>query len=175
MSQGRRKRFEPMAVVGLIITGLLHGGVIVGVLLYRARLEAAQKPPPPPSYVVAKLVRLGKPRDEAEARATLERLAGRTHTVVSAAAMACHELGYEQARSQSTLVRFRELGHEEIARYVATREPMDKAGAYGIQGWGALLVDHIEGCYFSVMGLPLQALRELWLEFHARSRDLTKG
>lgn len=64
MSYGRRKKFEPIAVVGLIVTALLHGGVVAGVLLYRRALEAAEKPPPPPSYVVAKLVRLGKPRDK---------------------------------------------------------------------------------------------------------------
>lgn len=64
MSLDRRRRFEPVAIAGLILTVLLHGGAIVGVLLYRKALEAAQKPPPPPSYVVAKLLRLGKPRDE---------------------------------------------------------------------------------------------------------------
>ena len=63
MSWIRRKRFEPIAVVGLTVTALLHGAVIVGVLLYRRALLAAEAPPPPPSYVVAKLVRLGKPRD----------------------------------------------------------------------------------------------------------------
>jgi hypothetical protein len=61
---GRKKRFEPIAVAGFLMTALLHGGVVVGVLMYRAHLEAAQKPPPPPSYVVAKLLRLGKPRDQ---------------------------------------------------------------------------------------------------------------
>lgn len=59
----KRKKFEPIAVVGFIVTALLHGGAVGGVILYRARLEAAQRPPPPPSYVVAKLVRLGKPKD----------------------------------------------------------------------------------------------------------------
>jgi len=64
VSYGKKKKFEPVAILGLVVTVLLHGGAVVGIFLYRARLEAAQKPPPPPSYVVAKLVRLGKQRDE---------------------------------------------------------------------------------------------------------------
>ena len=59
----KRKKFEPMAVLGFIVTLLLHGGSVGGIILYRASLEAAQRPAPPPSYVVAKLVRLGKPKD----------------------------------------------------------------------------------------------------------------
>ena len=64
MSYGKKKKFEPVAIVGFIITALLHGGAVGGIFLYRARLDAAQKPPPQPSYVVAKLVRLGKKREE---------------------------------------------------------------------------------------------------------------
>jgi len=60
----RRRRFEPITILGLVMTILLHGGAVVGVLLYRQALQAAQKPPPPPSFVVAKLLRLGKPKDE---------------------------------------------------------------------------------------------------------------
>lgn len=112
---------------------------------------------------------LGKPADDAEAVAMLEGLAGRTHTVVSAVALVCSEVEHAESRAQSTRVRFRALPREEVGRYVATGEPRDKAGAYGIQGWGALLVEGIEGCYFNVMGLPLQSLRELWLGFSART------
>ena len=64
MGAFKKKRFEPIAIAGMVITVLLHGGIIGGVLFYRAMLAAAQKPPPPPSYVVAKLLRLGKPKDE---------------------------------------------------------------------------------------------------------------
>ena len=107
---------------------------------------------------------LEKPRDEAEARAMLARLAGRRHTVVSAIALCggkhCPWQGHE-----STAVTFLPLAADAIARYVATGEPMDKAGAYGIQGFGALMVSGVEGCYFNVMGLPLallgRALREV--------------
>ena len=62
----------------------------------------------------------------------------------------------------------RALDAQEIRRYAATEEPLDKAGAYGIQGWGALMVEAIDGCYFTVMGLPLQSLRELWLSLWRR-------
>lgn len=63
MSLGRKKGFEPITIVGLVVTALLHGGAIAGILLYRKSIEAAEKPPPEPSYVVAKLLRLGKPKD----------------------------------------------------------------------------------------------------------------
>jgi len=107
---------------------------------------------------------LEKPRDAAEARSMLARLAGRRHTVISAIALCggehCPWQGHE-----STAVTFLPLAADTIARYVATGEPMDKAGAYGIQGFGALMVSGVEGCYFNVMGLPLallgHALREV--------------
>jgi len=73
--------------------------------------------------------------------------------------------GFARSAYRVTTVRFRELDAEEIAAYVATGEPMDKAGAYGIQAYGAMLIAEIHGCYFNVMGLPLEALRELWIEF----------
>jgi septum formation protein len=105
---------------------------------------------------------LGKPRDVADARATIARLAGREHRVLSSVAIVCTELDHAAVSHRVTRVRFRELDREEIARYVATGEPMDKAGSYGIQGHGALLVEGIEGDYFNVMGLPIHALREVW-------------
>ncbi len=96
---------------------------------------------------------LGKPTDEAGARAMLRRLSGRTHEVCTAMAVAIGE----QVRSEvvRVQVRFRTLDDDSIARYVKTGEPMDKAGAYGIQGYGATIVEHIEGDYFAVMGLSL--------------------
>ena len=105
---------------------------------------------------------LGKPEDEAEARAMLRRLAGREHAVYSSAALVTD--GTQGVDHDVTRVRFRELDHVEIAAYVASGEPMDKAGAYGIQQRGALLVAGIDGCYFNVMGLPLQAFRRVWIE-----------
>ena len=96
---------------------------------------------------------LGKPRDEAAAAIMLRRLAGRAHIVLTAVAVARGRQvvsGVEEVD-----VRFRELADDEIQRYIATREPMDKAGAYGIQGYGATIVERIDGDYFAVMGLAL--------------------
>ena len=102
---------------------------------------------------------LGKPRDEAEAIDMLSQLGGREHTVITAVAVA---RGKKLRSSvEEVQVRFRHLRAEEIAAYVATGEPMDKAGAYGIQGYGATIVERIEGDYFAVMGLPLVRLVSL--------------
>ena len=102
---------------------------------------------------------LGKPADIPEARAMLRRLSGRTHEVCTAMAVACGD------RIESAVVRvpvrFRALDDDTIARYVNTGEPMDKAGAYGIQGYGATIVEHIEGDYFAVMGLSLVTVVQL--------------
>ncbi|MHB8080164.1 MAG: Maf family protein [Candidatus Krumholzibacteriia bacterium] len=107
---------------------------------------------------------LEKPVDAAEARRLLARLAGRGHVVVTGLALAGGARGIWTGH-ESTRVEFLPLDAGAIARYVATGEPLDKAGAYGIQGYGALMVRRVEGCYFNVMGLPLarlgQALREV--------------
>ena len=105
---------------------------------------------------------LGKPTDTAHARAMLRRLAGREHQVFSSAGLVAPAA--EAVDHDVTRVRFRDLTDAEIAAYVASGEPMDKAGAYGIQQLGALVVAGIDGCYFNVMGLPLQALRRVWVE-----------
>ncbi len=102
---------------------------------------------------------LGKPRDGAEAQAMLRQLAGREHEVFTAVAVA-YGSAFASGVSR-TLVRFRALDDASIAAYVATGEPMDKAGAYGIQGYGAVLVERIDGDYFTVMGLGLGLLVEL--------------
>lgn len=102
---------------------------------------------------------LGKPRSGAEAVRMLTRLSGRTHTVYTGVALAGP--GFLQARTVATRVRFRRLGAAEIRAYVASGEPMDKAGAYAVQGLGALLVRRIEGDWSNVVGLPLGAVREL--------------
>jgi septum formation protein len=102
---------------------------------------------------------LGKPADEAEARATLARLGGRSHTVMTA--IAVRYRGRERTAVEEVGVTFHPLSAEDIEAYVATREPMDKAGAYGIQGFGATIVERVDGDYFSVMGLGLRRLVEL--------------
>ena len=96
---------------------------------------------------------LGKPADELDAFKMLSTLSGCRHQVYTGLTVLrgeeCHTV------SEETTVTFRELSAEEIDRYVATGEPMDKAGAYGIQGYGALLVEGIQGDYYNVMGLPV--------------------
>lgn len=107
---------------------------------------------------------LGKPRDAADAKRLLEKLSGRTHVVITGVAV-CEAGGECLVDRAETEVRFRPLTREEIERYVATGEPMDKAGAYGIQGKGALLVEHIVGDYFNVVGLPLVLLASMLRRF----------
>ena len=102
---------------------------------------------------------LGKPVDAAEAVRMLQRLSGRVHTVHTAVAVAVN--ARTESAIESVAVEFRTLDDEEIADYVATGEPMDKAGAYGIQGFGATIVRRIEGDYFAVMGLSLTLLVSL--------------
>lgn len=102
---------------------------------------------------------LGKPRDAGEAHAMLRRLSGRTHTVLTAIAVARGAL--TESAVESVDVTFRALTDAEITAYIATGEPMDKAGAYGIQGYGATIVERVDGDYFSVMGLGLRRLIEL--------------
>lgn len=99
---------------------------------------------------------LGKPRDVDDAVRMLHRLQGRTHTVFTAVAVAWR--GKLLSGVESVSVTFRSLSDAHIRAYVATGEPMDKAGAYGIQGYGATIVERIDGDYFAVMGLPLGRL-----------------
>lgn len=102
---------------------------------------------------------LGKPRDAAEASAWLRRYSGRSHTVLTAVAVAYQDL-VRVSVSEST-VRFGHLSEQEIARYVASGEPFDKAGGYGIQGLAAAYIEHLAGSYSGVMGLPLYETVEL--------------
>lgn len=102
---------------------------------------------------------LGKPSNAVDAGSMLSALSGRTHKVVTAVAAARE--GKVKSAVEEVLVTFRELTDDEIDAYIATGEPMDKAGAYGIQGYGATIVERIEGDYFAVMGLPLVKLVRL--------------
>lgn len=105
---------------------------------------------------------LGKPISPEEAKEMLMKLSGQMHTVVTGVALA-HQ-GEILERCDETDVWFRSLDATEIAEYVETGEPLDKAGSYGVQGRGALLVDRIEGDFFSVMGLPVRLVAELMRE-----------
>ena len=102
---------------------------------------------------------LGKPRTEEEAVQMLRQLSGKTHEVYTGVALLSE--GEELVEAERTEVTFRELAEEEIRRYVASGEPMDKAGAYGAQGRGAALVSRIDGDFFNVVGLPLCRLGQM--------------
>lgn len=104
--------------------------------------------------VVLDGVILGKPSGPADAKETLARLSGATHQVITAVALATG--GQCQSLLVVTEVRFRELSAGEIDAYVASGEPMDKAGSYGIQGLGGIFVNELRGSYSAVVGLPLQ-------------------
>lgn len=99
---------------------------------------------------------LGKPRDPADAAAMLSSLSGRVHVVMTGLALVHHGQGYTALETVSTRVYFRPLSEADIAIYIATEEPLDKAGAYAIQGYAAAFVDRYEGCYTNVVGLPIQ-------------------
>jgi septum formation protein len=106
---------------------------------------------------------LGKPADVAEAWAMLARLSGREHAVRTGVTVIAPG-GSRATGTELTWVRFRALQRDEIDAYVATGEPLDKAGAYGIQEYGATLVEGVRGCYFNVMGLPVVRLLALLRE-----------
>ena len=99
----------------------------------------------------------GKPKSEQDAFDMLKSLSGKTHDVVTGCTIAF--CGKYRTFSQKTQVRFYALSDDEIRQYVKTGEPMDKAGAYGIQGYGSLLIEGIDGDYFNVVGLPAARLK----------------
>lgn len=109
---------------------------------------------------------LGKPKDAADAARMLTALSGRSHAVYTGVTVRRGETLL--SRAERTAVAFRPLSADEIARYVATGEPLDKAGAYGAQGLASLFVEKLEGDFFNVMGLPLcllgKMLKELGVE-----------
>lgn len=134
----------------------------------KAKAVAAQVGPEPIVIAADTVVAwngeiLGKPVDEADARRMLGELSGQTHQVYTGFTVRRGEKSV--TRSQRTGVSFRALTGEEIAAYVSTGEPMDKAGAYGIQGRGSLLVEGVQGDYFNVMGLPVCLLGQVLKEF----------
>lgn len=104
---------------------------------------------------------LGKPRDAADAARMLRELSGRTHEVVTGLALVDAPSGREETLAVTTRVTMIDASAEEIAAYVATGEPLDKAGAYAIQGQGARLVARVDGCFTNVVGLPVETTRRL--------------
>jgi len=108
---------------------------------------------------------LGKPRDGEEARLFLRKLSGRVHRVITGIAVVDAGRGREEVDHEVTEVKFKELSEEEIELYIASGEPFDKAGGYGIQGLGSLFVEWIKGDYFNVVGLPIYRLSLLLRRF----------
>jgi septum formation protein len=104
---------------------------------------------------------LGKPGDEQEAQKMLERLGGKEHTVITGVALVRDGGRFHLTGAAKTKVTMKPLTQEEIAWYIQTGEPMDKAGAYALQGKGAIFIERIRGCYTNVIGLPLPTLGKM--------------
>lgn len=107
---------------------------------------------------------LGKPKDRADAKRMLKELSGKKHRVISGIALVDVEKKKIFSHSEITYVYFRSLTDKDIETYLDTKEPYDKAGAYGIQGHAALFVERIEGCYFNVVGFPVVAFDNIMKE-----------
>ncbi len=137
----------------------------MAVRLAREKAEAVARRRPGAPVLAADTVvvlgdeMLGKPASPADAERMLARLSGREHRVITAVALLVDD--HVEERCDVTRVWFRPLSPEQIREYVATEEPLDKAGSYGVQGYGAVLVERIEGDFFGVMGLPLRLVVEL--------------
>ena len=152
---------------------------LVEALSLQKGLEVAQTAAPGDLVIAADTVVaaegrvLGKPRSREEAVEMLSALSGRTHRVYTGVTV-CRD-GEVRTEHEATQVTFRPLTPGEIAAYVATGEPMDKAGAYGIQGRGALLVEGIQGDYFNVVGLPVCRLGRMLAQFGLDVLALSAG
>ncbi len=162
-------RVQPADIDETVLPGETPEGHVKRLALAKADAVAALENTPPDAIVLAADTIvvvdddiLGKPDDAEQARAMLRRLAGRTHTVHTAVAMV--RGSRKASRVDSVSVTFRELTDREIADYVSTSEPLDKAGAYGIQGHGAALVRRIDGDFFAVVGLSLATVVEMLRE-----------
>lgn len=107
---------------------------------------------------------LGKPQNADHARAMLRQLSGNWHSVFTGVTIIDTHTGKMLSKADMTRVHFIELSDEEIATYVASGEPMDKAGSYAIQGMGGMFIDRIEGSYSNVVGLPMTLVRSMLLE-----------
>ena len=110
------------------------------------------------TFIVLDGQRIGKPKDEADAKRILETLSGRWLSVYSGIAVIDVKNKREIVDHELTKIKFKPLSQEEITDYLDTKEPLDKAGAYALQGRGAIFVERINGCYSNVIGLPLHRL-----------------
>lgn len=158
--------FDDFAVIPADIDETLPAGISAEeapVTLSRMKAEAILKKYPDSLIIAADTVVvadgeiLGKPADTEDAARMLKRLSGRTHSVITGCTLA--KEGRLHSFSVQSLVTFYPLCDSEISEYIATGEPMDKAGAYGIQGRAALFAEKIEGDYFNIVGLPIARLK----------------
>ncbi len=160
---------DPADVDERALPGERPEGYAVRVALDKARVAAARSKNgviiAADTIVVVDDTILGKPADRNDAERMLTLLSNRVHRVITGLALIDAANGKTMTGSAVTRVWFRDLSQQEIQSYIAGGEPLDKAGAYGIQGKGALLVKKIEGCYFNVVGLPLSLLGELLRKF----------
>ncbi len=160
---------DPTDVNESILPGESPGNYAVRVSLDKARVAARKAGEgiviAADTIVVFKNVILGKPADSDDANRMLEMLSGKMHRVITGLAVMNAATGMASCKTSTTRVWFRNLDEDEVKKYVLSGEPLDKAGAYGIQGKGALLVARIEGCYNNVVGLPLALLDEMLREF----------
>jgi septum formation protein len=117
---------------------------------------------------------IGKPRDGEEAMKILKLLQGNTHSVITGLTVIDSDTGKTVSDSIETKVHFKKLADDEIEGYILTNEPLDKAGAYGIQALGAVVVDKIDGDYFNVVGLPLSLLHDVLKKFGVNLLELKK-
>jgi septum formation protein len=167
----------PFETRPMLLDESIHAGETLGSYVRRLALEkahaAAREQGEPgdsiflgaDTVVVADEQILGKPGSERDARRMLRLLAGRVHEVHTGVALVRHPSGDQRVIEEITRVTFAPLTDFEIDSYIATNEPFDKAGAYGIQGIGGCYVTRIEGCYFNVMGLPLSRLWAVLKDF----------
>ncbi|MBO8137255.1 MAG: septum formation inhibitor Maf [Desulfotomaculum sp.] len=109
---------------------------------------------------------LGKPQNEGQAKEMLRTLQGSSHYVYSGVAVIDAASGKTEVTHQRTRVKMKNMTEDEIESYVSTGEPMDKAGAYAIQGIASIFIEEIEGCYFNVVGMPLERLAYLLKKFN---------
>lgn len=150
------------------VSGLAPGETVAAIALGKALAVAEDRPQDDLIIAADTLVclgetLLGKPSDEKEAFEMLRKLSGKEHQVYTGVAVSRN--GKSKAYFEMTSVRFCEMTDEDIYAYIETKEPMDKAGAYGIQGKGAVFIESINGDYFNVMGLPLHKLGIMLKEF----------
>jgi len=139
---------------------------MIAVALAKARAVARQQTGPAvvlgaDTEVVLDGRYLGKPADVPDALRILQALRGRTHEVITGVALVESPGGHEETAAVVTRVTMTNATDEDLAAYVATGEPLDKAGAYAVQGRGSLLIDRIDGCYTNVVGLPVETTRRL--------------